>query len=271
MLRKQTFSDRARFSLYLNKIRLRYFLELSYSGKAYNGWQIQPNAPSVQAVLQEGLSTLLRTPTEVVGAGRTDTGVHAAFYVAHFDAVQPVTEHEDFLYHLNAVLPGDIAVSALRPVRDDAHARFDARLREYKYYVSTRKNPFVRDTACQLFHLLDTEAMNRAAALLSGYDDFTSFAKLHAGNKTNICRVSYAAWSEQEGLLVFTIAADRFLRNMVRAIVGTLFEVGRGKLDTEGFRRVIEGADRALGGTSAPPQGLFLTRVEYPDELYLDT
>ncbi len=249
---------------------MRYFLELSYSGKAYNGWQIQTNAPSVQQALQEGLSLILRTPTEVVGAGRTDTGVHAAFYVAHFDCEQPIVDREDFCYHLNAVLPPDIAVSALRPVREEAHARFDAREREYKYRVSPHKNPFTRDTAHTLTFPLDMESMNRAAALLLEYEDFTSFAKLHSDNKTNRCRVTRACWVREEGLLVFTIAADRFLRNMVRAVVGTLLEVGRGKMDTEGFRRVIEGADRALAGTSAPPQGLFLTRVDYPAEIYLD-
>lgn len=249
---------------------LRYFLELSYSGKAYNGWQIQTQAPSVQQALQQGLSTILRTPTEVVGAGRTDTGVHASFYVAHFDVAEPVGSPADFCYHLNAVLPPDVAVSALRRVRDDAHARFDARLREYKYYVSPRKNPFTRDTACTLTYPLDVEGMNLAASDLLGYEDFTSFAKLHSNNKTNICRLVTARWEEQDGLLVFTIAADRFLRNMVRAIVGTLLDVGRGKLSREGFRRVIEGGDRGLAGTSAPPQGLFLSRVEYPAEVYVE-
>lgn len=249
---------------------LRYFLELSYSGKAYNGWQIQTRAPSVQQALQQGLSTILRTPTEVVGAGRTDTGVHASFYVAHFDVAEPIGSPADFCYHLNAVLPPDIAVSGLRRVRDDAHARFDARFREYKYYVSPRKNPFTRDTASTLTHPLDVEAMNLAASDLLGYEDFTSFAKLHSNNKTNICHLFTARWEEQDGLLVFTITADRFLRNMVRAIVGTLLDVGRGKLSRDGFRRVIEGGDRSLAGTSAPPQGLFLSRVEYPADVYVE-
>ncbi len=247
---------------------LRYFLELSYDGTAYNGWQIQPHSPSVQEALQQGLSTILRTPTEVVGAGRTDTGVHASFYVAHFDTVQPILSPVDFCYHLNAVLPPDIAVSALRRVRDDAHARFDARLREYRYYVSPRKNPFTRDRAYTLSWPLDGEAMNEAASDLLTYEDFTSFAKLHSNNRTNICHVVRARWEQQDGLWVFTIAADRFLRNMVRAIVGTLLDVGRGKLSREAFRRVIEGGDRGLAGTSVPPQGLFLSRVEYPDEVY---
>lgn len=249
---------------------MRYFLALSYSGKAYNGWQIQQNAPSVQQTLQEGLSTILRVPTEVVGAGRTDTGVHAAFYVAHFDVAEAIVEADAFCYHLNGVLPPDIAVHGLRRVKDGAHARFDAQLREYRYHISTAKNPFTVDRAWTIFHPLDLEAMNRAAVLLLAYEDFTSFSKRHSGNKTNRCKVSTARWEATPGGLVFTIAADRFLRNMVRAIVGTLVEVGRGKLDVDGFRRVIEGADRALAGTSAPPQGLFLNRVTYPDEIYLD-
>ena len=248
---------------------MRYFLELSYDGTAYNGWQIQPHSPSVQEALQRGLSTILRTPTEVVGAGRTDTGVHASFYVAHFDVVQPIGSAADFCYHLNAVLPPDIAVSALKRVRDDAHARFDARLREYHYYVSPRKNPFTRDRACTLTCPLDGTAMNEAAAELLRYEDFTSFAKLHSNNRTNLCHVVRAQWEQQEGLWVFTIAADRFLRNMVRAIVGTLLDVGRGKLSREGFCRIIEGGNRGLAGTSAPPQGLFLSRVDYPEDIYL--
>ena len=248
---------------------MRYFLELSYSGKNYNGWQIQPNAPSVQQTLQEGLSVILRTPTEVVGAGRTDTGVHASYYVAHFDTPESLGDKSRFCYHLNAVLPYDIAVRGLRRVRDDAHARFDATLREYKYYVSSRKDPFCRDTAYILTLPLDVERMNAAAALLPQYADFTSFSKLHSGNKTNICRVTEAVWRLEGEMLVFTVSADRFLRNMVRAIVGTLLDVGRGKLSVDGFRVVIEGRDRALGSTSAPPQGLFLSRVEYPENLYL--
>ena len=248
---------------------MRYFLELSYSGKAYNGWQIQNNAPSVKQTLPEALSTILRVPTGVVGAGRTDTGVHAARYVAHFDAECPLEEPQRFCYHLNAILPWDIAVQDVRRVRDDAHARFDAVEREYKYYVSPRKDPFRRDVAYQLIMPLDLDRMNEAAETLLGRQDFTSFSRLHSGNKTNICRVTRAQWREQDGCYVFTVAADRFLRNMVRAIVGTLLDVGRGKLSVEGFRAVIDGRDRALAGTSAPPQGLFLTRVDYPDDVYV--
>ncbi len=248
---------------------MRYFLELSYLGKAYNGWQIQDNAPSVQQTLQEALSTVLRTPTSVVGAGRTDTGVHAIHYVAHFDSERPLEDSQRFCYHLNAVLPEDIAVCDVRYVRDDAHARFDAVEREYKYYVSPHKDPFRREVTYQLIMPLDLERMNEAAGMLLGQRDFTSFSKLHSGNKTNICRVTQARWQEQSDCYVFTVVADRFLRNMVRAIVGTLLDVGRGKLSVDEFRAVIDGCDRALAGTSAPPQGLFFTRVDYPDDVYM--
>lgn len=249
---------------------MRYFLELSYHGKAYHGWQIQPNAPSVQQTLQEGLSTILRYPTEVVGAGRTDTGVHAAYYVAHFDVPEPVVDPQKFCYHLNAILPDDIAISGLRRVNDDAHARFDAMRREYKYYVSTVKDPFSNDTAYRWTLPLDVEAMNRAAALLLEQDDFTSFCKLHSDNKTNICHVTRAEWEIAGSKLVFTISADRFLRNMVRAVVGTLLDVGRGKLNHEEFRGVVDGRNRSLAGTSAPAHGLFLTGVGYPVEIYIE-
>lgn len=242
---------------------------MSYNGKAYNGWQIQNNAPSVQQTLQEALSTLLRMSVEVVGAGRTDTGVHARAYTAHFDVPGAVDDPEGFCYHLNALLPHDIAVQGLRPVRADAHARFDAVAREYKYYVSQTKNPFARDFAYMLTVPLDMEAMNRAAEVLLRTEDFTSFSKLHSNNKTNTCRVTRASWEREGDFLVFTITADRFLRNMVRAVVGTLLEVGRGKLTVEDMERIAAGRDRSLAGTSVPPQGLFLTDVQYPPDVYI--
>lgn len=249
---------------------MRFFLGLSYKGTAYNGWQIQPNAPSVQQTLQRALSVLLKETIEVAGAGRTDTGVHASFYIAHFDTENPAPMHsDDFCYHLNCILPKDIAVSSIRPVRADAHARFDARLRSYKYYILQEKNPFRIDTTYQCTVPLDVERMNQAAALILQYDDFTSFCKLHADNKTNICHVTESYWGQCGTELVYTISADRFLRNMVRAIVGTLMDVGRGKITPEQFREIIEVKSRGKAGSSAAAQGLFLTDVVYPDHIYL--
>lgn len=246
----------------------RYFAELSYNGTRFHGWQIQINAPSVQQAVEKALSALLGTPTEVVGAGRTDTGVHASFYVAHFEADETkAAESTDFRYHLNSMLPWDIAVHRIYRVRDDAHARFSALEREYRYFVTTVKDPFRRETACLCTVPLDREAMNRAAAMLLEYDDFTSFAKLHTDTKTNICRVTEAVFRREGTLLVFTIRADRFLRNMVRAVVGSLLEVGRGKRTPEDFRRIIECRNRGCAGSSAPAAGLFLTGVRYPDDI----
>lgn len=247
---------------------MRYFIFLRYSGKAYCGWQRQPGMPTVQQTLEEGLSVLLRTHTEVVGAGRTDTGVNASYYVAHFDTAEPVDDPEQLVYKLNFLLPGDMAVGRIRPVRADAHARFDAREREYRYYIEPRKNPFTRDTAWQYYVPLDVERMNRAAALLTEFDDFTSFAKLNSNNKTNICRVMRADWSVGgDGVLCFTIRADRFLRNMVRSIVGTLVDVGRGRYTVEQFREIVAARDLSRSSAGAPAQGLFLSDVRYPDDL----
>jgi tRNA pseudouridine38-40 synthase len=243
---------------------MRYFLELSYNGSRYNGWQRQPEAPSVQQTLEEALSKYLREPIEVTGAGRTDTGVHAARYVAHFDCEVTLTDSADFVYHVNSILPWDIAVRSVAPVAATAHARFDATSREYTYCIVPHKNPFRRDTSWQYFVPLDLDAMNRAAEWLTQYDDFTSFAKLNSANKTNICHVTRARWERQsDGTLVFRIRADRFLRNMVRAIVGTLVDVGRGKISPERFRDIIEARDLSLASGGAPAAGLFLTDITY--------
>lgn len=248
---------------------MRFFLMLSYKGTAYHGWQIQPNAVSVQQALQDALSMLLREDIEVVGAGRTDTGVHAACYVAHFDTEsKKILDKDHFQYHLNAVLPKDVAVSAIRQVKDDAHARFDASLREYKYYISQSKNPFQTDTVYHYPSSLDIDRMNEAAKALTEYTDFESFCKLHADNKTTICHIKDSVWEKKGDILVYTVSADRFLRNMVRAIVGTLIDVGRGKIDMEQFRQIIEARDRCAAGTSAPAHGLFLTDVHYSEELF---
>lgn len=247
----------------------RYFILFSYDGAAYHGWQVQPNARTVQQMLEEALTTLLRTPMTVVGAGRTDAGVNAASMVAHVD-LPDNTDTAQLKYKLNRILPPDIAVSDILPVKRDAHARFDALSRRYCYYVSTAKSPFSRRYAYRLTGSVDFEAMNRAAALLPEYTDFTSFSKLHTDVKTNNCRIVQAQWRRlDENHWVFEIEADRFLRNMVRAIVGTLLMVGRGKMTLDGFRRVIEQKERCAAGDSAAAEALFLAEVKYPKEIYL--
>ena len=249
---------------------MRFFLTLSYKGTSYHGWQVQDNAPSVQGTLQEALSVLLGGKTDITGAGRTDTGVHASYYVAHFDTEnqKPLQQADDFIYHLNAILPKDIAANSIQPVPDEAHARFSAALREYKYYVLTEKDPFRIDTAYRYPLALDVCKMNEAAAALKEYTDFESFCKLGGDNKTTICHIKESVWIREGNELIYTISADRFLRNMVRAVVGTLIDVGRGKTDLGGFRQIIETKDRGAAGTSAPAHGLFLTDVRYPEELF---
>lgn len=251
---------------------VRYFIELSYDGAAYCGWQRQPDAPTVQQALEQALSTLLREPIEVVGAGRTDTGVNASYYVAHFDIEKGVNDCAQLVYKLNLILPQDIAVRRVRAVKAEAHARFDAVEREYTYYISQRKNPFRRYSAWQYYVPLDVERMNEAAAKLLEYDDFTSFAKLNSNNKTNICRVVKAEWRRADGdddLLIFTIRADRFLRNMIRAIVGTLVDVGRGRYSVDDFERILHSRDLSLSSAGAPAQGLFLSDVAYSEDIYI--
>ena len=247
----------------------RYFIYLSFDGTNYHGWQIQPNGASVQETLMKALSTFLRREIEVVGAGRTDAGVHARLMVAHFD-FDTELDGEMVTDKLNRLLPPDIAVYGVRRVKPEAHARFDATSRTYKYYIHTRKDPFRRGYSWRIFQPLDFERMNEAAQTLFDYTDFTSFSKLHTDVKTNNCRIMLARWEQMgDGEWVFTIRADRFLRNMVRAVVGTLVEVGRGKLTVDGFRRVIEEKNRCSAGTSVPGHALYLTDVSYPDDLFL--
>lgn len=247
---------------------MRYFIELSYRGTLYNGWQRQKNAPSIQQIIEESLSKILRTQTEIVGAGRTDTGVHAAYYVAHFDTNQKIDSPEQFCYHLNAMLPSSIAIRTITAVACDAHARFDAIEREYKYYILAYKDPFCRDTTWQYYVDLDLESMNRAAGMLLEYSDFTTFSKLHSANKTNICKITDAQWSAtDDNRLIFTIRADRFLRNMVRSIVAALVDVGRKKISEDEFRSIIESRDLSRARGSAPAQGLFLSDIKYPETI----
>lgn len=247
----------------------RYFIYLAYNGKNYCGWQIQPNGMTVQQRIEEALSTILRVKTSIVGAGRTDAGVHARLMVAHFDAEEPIDNLSLLTDKLNRLLPPDIALYKIVPVIPEAHARFDATYRTYKYYLTLEKDPFRFDQAYRYFGNLDFERMNEACKVLFEYIDFTSFSKLHTDVKTNNCRIMHAEWTREGDLWVFTIQADRFLRNMVRAIVGTLLDVGRGKMDMAGLRRVIEAKDRCSAGISVPGHALFLVDVGYPDHLFL--
>ena len=242
---------------------MRYFIYFSYDSTNYHGLQIQPNANSVQEELQKALTTLLRKDVEVVGAGRTDTGVHARFMAAHFDFDAPVDCHQ-LKYKLNRLLPRDIAVSNIEQVADDKHARFSAVSRTYRYYVTTCKDPFNRNYSWQTHFELDFALMDEAAALLRDYEDFGAFCKSHSDVKTTLCDVMYAKWHQtSDDSWYFEITANRFLRNMVRAVVGTLVEVGRHRMTIDDFRKVIEGKKRTEAGESMPGHALFLERVEY--------
>jgi len=256
---------------------MRYFIRLAYNGAPFHGWQRQPNAASVQQTLEEALSIVLRRHTEIVGAGRTDTGVSAREMYAHFDTDLPVADTSRLALSLSRLCGRDITIYEVIPVAEGLHARFDAIEREYKYFVRFDDNPFSGTLAWRSPSPLDVKAMNVAAKLLLKTSDFTSFAKLHSDAKTNICKVIRADWQEwsidvgdgpRAVGIVFTITADRFLRNMVRAVVGTLVEVGRGKMDIEGFRHVIEAKDRCSAGTSMPPGALYLWRVKYPSHSF---
>ena len=246
---------------------MRYFVELQYDGSAYCGWQRQPNQPSVQQCIEQALSTLLRCPTEIVGAGRTDTGVNASYYVAHFDTEDRIANIEQLVYKLNKILPTDIAILGIEQVADDAHARFDAVEREYTYVITTSKSPFMRHTSWYYNVPLNIDRMNEAAAALLEYEDFTSFAKLGSNNTTNLCQIYEALWWREGTTLRFRIRANRFLRNMVRAIVGTLIDVGRGRYTVEEFREIIESRDLSRCSTGAPAQGLFLSNVKYKGQM----
>lgn len=225
---------------------------------------MQPNGVAVQQVLTDVLRTVTRYPAlQVVGAGRTDAGVHATKMVAHFDVEKPIDDAEKFLARLNGILPPDIAVSGLRQVANDAHARFDATARRYEYHIISEKNPFKIDLTWRLPVALDYDAMNQAAKVLLGEHDFTSFSKVHTDVKTMICTINEAHWDKRGDEWVFTIEANRFLRNMVRAIVGTLVEVGKGNYSVDDFRKIIEAKNRCAAGMSVPACGLFLTEVKY--------
>ena len=245
---------------------MRFFITLSYDGTRFHGWQIQPNGVSVQGELQRALSVLLRQEIMITGAGRTDTGVHARMMVAHFDyePQQNWSGCDQLAYKLNKFLPQDIAIQQIEQVPDEMHARFSAISRTYYYYLHTVKNPFLRHYSCELHYQLDFERMNEAARLLLDYEDFGAFCKSHADVKTTLCRVTKAEWRPNgNGQWLFEIKANRFLRNMVRAVVGTLVEVGRGRLTLDDFQRVIEGKRRTEAGESMPGHALFLEKIEY--------
>lgn len=245
----------------------RYFIHLAYNGANYCGWQTQPNLPTVQQTLEEALSTLLRESITVVGCGRTDTGVHASDFYAHFNS-ENLTDTTLLTFKLNSYLPQDIAIFDIYAVKDNAHARFDAISRTYQYHVSTQRLPFKQGLYSRIYFEPDLEKMNEAASVLMTYDDFTSFAKLHTQVKTNICHLSHAKWNRIGEELIFTIKSNRFLRNMVRSITGTLLDVGRGKLSIEALQAIVEKKDRCAAGVSMPAQGLFLTNVEYPSSIF---
>ena len=248
---------------------MRYFITFSYDGGRYHGWQIQPNGDSVQARLQEALSTLLRQEIGVTGAGRTDAGVHARMMVAHFDTdatfeAEAGINCEQLVYKLNRLLPYDIAVQKVEPVDDEMHARFSATSRTYHYYIHTRKDPFLRTYSCELHYPLDFHKMNEAGLLLMGYEDFGAFCKAGADVKTTLCRVTEARWIQTSPQTwYFRITANRFLRNMVRAVVGTMIDVGRGRLSLADFCKVVEGKKRTEAGESMPGNALFLEEIVY--------
>ena len=251
-------------------MKTRYFIFISYKGTSYHGWQIQPDSVTVQKILDNALSVILNEKISTTGAGRTDAGVHAAVFCAHFDSISAdLSTVKNLVFRLNQFLPVDISVNSIRKVVPDANARYSAVSRTYKYYISRKKDPFSDSSSWYLHSDIDITAMNKACCSLFKYSDFTSFSKLHSGAKSNICKIYSATWEETDDRLVFTIKADRFLRNMVRAIVGTMIDVGFGKMSPEDFEEIIQAKDRCRAGKSAPAKGLFLADIEYPSEIYV--
>lgn len=248
--------------------QLRYFIKLAYKGTNYHGWQVQLNAITVQELLNKSFSTIFRTPLEVVGAGRTDNGVHAEEFYAHVD-IENEFKAEEIIYKVNALLPNDIVVYNIFKTTENAHARFDAISRSYEYRIFLGKNPFYTETAWQfLTTKLAIEKMNKAAKILETYNNFKCFSRSNTDVRTYNCNVMQAEWKQTGQLLVFHITANRFLRNMVRAIVGTLIEIGKGKMTLAEFKSVIDSENRCNAGPSAPSQGLFLTNVTYPKSIF---
>lgn len=245
---------------------MRYFIEFSYNGKNYAGWQIQPNAISVQEIFENALSTVLRVPIKLTASGRTDTGVHARQQFAHFDFEQELDR--ELIFKLNSFLPNGIAVQNIKMVKDNAHARFDAKLRQYEYYINFEKNPFLEDFSYFIRQKPDIILMKSAAKNLLGHKDFKCFSRSKTDVKTYYCTIEKVDFELTETQLVFTIAADRFLRNMVRAIVGTLLDVGYGKITLVQFQTILGSGDRSMAGTSVPAHGLYLSKVIYPKSIF---
>jgi len=243
---------------------MRYFVHLAYSGTNYHGWQTQPNAVTVQEILEDRFTKLLKEEIQFVGAGRTDTGVHASFFMAHFDTQNQITNIQGFIIKVNSFLPYDIVVYSIFEVSSEFHSRFDAISRTYKYFINYQKAPFSYEFSWYLSIPLNLELLNQASKILFGYEDFTSFSKLHTDVANNICKIYQAEWIMTECQYIFTIKANRFLRNMVRAITGTIIDVGREKITLNDFRRIIESKNRQNASTSAPAKGLFLINIEYP-------
>lgn len=268
---KQEFTSRRSISVqtiitFAGVTTQRYFIELAYDGTRYHGWQAQPNAATVQELLNKALTTVLRQPIEATGCGRTDTGVHATEFFAHFDDAMdhgPLTM-DGIGKGVNAILPSDIAIKNIIPVHNDAHARFDATLRSYQYHIHFKKDPFKHNYSWLIKDRPDIALMNEAAAIIMEYTDFSCFSKSNTQVKTNNCKISRAEWLEINDGIVFHVSADRFLRNMVRAIVGTLMQVGRKAIKPEDVRAIIESKNRSEAGTSVPACGLYLTEVKYP-------
>ena len=245
---------------------MRFFIQFSYFGKAYHGWQNQPNAITVQEVLEGAMSKIMNQSVVLMGAGRTDTGVHAKEMYAHFD-VEELKDGNELVFRLNSLLPPDIAVQQIFEVKEDAHARFNATSRTYKYYITKLKDPFSFDNAHFIKKELNVEQMNLAARLLIGKKDFECFSKTNTDVFTNICDLQKAHWSQENNMLVFTITADRFLRNMVRSIVGTLINVGIGKYPVDYVNTILKSKDRSMAGVSVPAKGLYLTSIIYPNTI----
>lgn len=256
--------------MYKKPLKTRYFIFLSYDGTSYHGWQVQPGKVTVQSKLEEALSVILQEDIKTTGAGRTDTGVHARSFIAHFDSRnKDLPDNQKIIFRLNRFLPSDISVNRISIVDNKAHARFDALSRTYIYYISLKKDPFSHKYAWHRHGDIDIEAMNIAASLLLKHEDFTSFSKAHTQVQTNICQVYEAKWTKNNDMMVFRIRANRFLRNMVRAIVGSMIMIGTGKIPPEEIENIINAKDRSSAGVSAPAGGLFLENIDYDPGLFI--